>query len=1115
MPSSQPSEPALFRPAPVALLRAPIRGHLCGPARAAAPPPGPLDRAACEELLRGAAGDGLFMDALRVASPSLARLVESSARPQGLAARSDAQLRRAAVSVVRYEVRLRSRCTPFGLFAGVAPVRVGEAASAGGSAVKVSWSQPATSRTRVDLDWLFGLIQRLEREGGLLPHLPLHAHAGIIPRGGRLVMAAPSNPGAAAGDAARSEVSVRVTLAVTAALALATAGTTGGAAIAELTRRFPQAPPGAAARLLATLVRQEFLITGLRPVLDGGDPLTRVIGVLAEVERSAGRPLPLLAALRAIAADRDRYDAAVPGARRTELAALEDGMRRLADSERLVHVDVALGAEVRLPQAVADEAARALGVLWRLSAPGPGLPPMRGYHRDFLERYGTDRVVPVLEALDETVGIGAPAGYAWPPSARSEEPGRPADRARDLLLGRLAAAAVREGSREVVLDDALVARLAPAQPDRARLPRSCELFGSLVAADERALSAGDFLLVGGSGPGPAEAGATFGRFAGLAGPVNEELAAIAFPEAPDALHLAVAYQPRTTRALNIANSPRTATHQVAVGLPPDPGAIPVPLDEIGVAATLDHLYPVHLPTGRRLLPHAHHALDVRGQAPNVARFLLELGRDASRMYTPWDWGPAGSAPLLPRVRYGRVVLASATWRLDELREQTGLDPADWPAAVAGWRQRWGAPERIVLTRYDHRLPLDLTDPWHLEVLRDALAKDGELTAVELPGGEDRPNGWLRDAAGEPHLAELALAFVRAPAPAPATAPGQVPVQGQAAEPVAAPPPRHPGPRLAEPGGEWLYAKLYLSGRQTEAFLCEQLTPFLAGLPSPAKELIDRWFYLRYRDQDDHLRLRFHGPAQGLWRELVPALRTAVREWSAQGLVGRCVLDGYDPEWERYGGPGAQAAAERFFAADSRTALTLLRIARQPAPRPGPQAGSAHDGEPGWDRETLAALSLASIAHAVGAAPAAQPAAPPAAPPATVPGPLRHQEPDAAWLAGSAIGAELPAGFRAQRARWLRLIDPAAGWPALAEHPPGAPLLALLADQADQLRAYRARLDELAAAGESWSPLPRVVAGLLHMSCNRLLGPDREAERRAHALARACVIGNADRRKHQR
>ncbi|MFD7031947.1 lantibiotic dehydratase [Streptomyces sp. NPDC059917] len=1073
-----------FRALPVALLRAPARGALEGPARTS-PDGAPGSRSACEELLRTAAADAPFMEALHVASASLARLVESSTEPGGLASRTDGQLRRAALSVVRYEARTRSRCTPFGLFAGVAPVRIA-------SSAKVSWPEPAYSRTRVDLDWLSRLIRQLELDGALLPHLTVHAHTGVFPRGGRLVMATPSNPGTGAGDAARSEVSVRVTPVVVAALELASSpdGIRAGEAIAALEGRFPTARAGAVAGLLATLVRQEFLVTGLRPVLDGSDPLTQLIAVLAAAQESAGAPLPVLSGLREAAAARDRVDAAAPGGRRAALADLEAALRGLGgarEDDRLVHVDLALGADVRLPRSVADEAARAVDVLWRLSPPGPGMPAFRSYHRDFIERYGTDRIVPVLELLDDTVGMGAPAGYEWPASARTEEPHTAPERARDLLLGRLAAAAVRAGDPEVLLDDDLVARLVRGAPDPARLPRSCEMFCTLVADSEEALDRGDFLLVAGPGPAPAEAGATFGRFAGLTGGVTEELAAAVHRDVPGAAHLTVAFQPRTARALNIANSPRTAERQVAVGLPPNPRARAVRLDEIGVAGNADHLYPVHLPTGTRLLPHTSHALDLRGQAPNAARFLLELGRDGTRMCTPWDWGPVRTAPFMPRVRYGRTVLFAATWRLDELAEHTADGPAAWSAAVARWRAQWGVPRRIVLSRLDHRLRLDLSDAWHREVLRDALAKDGDLLATEVPGGGERVDGWLRDPSGASRPAELALAFTAADEPA---AP-------RASRPAG--PARSAGARSSEVGGEWLYAKLYLPERHVPAFLLERLTPFLAGLPAACGELVDRWFFIRYRDQEDHLRLRFHGPAGPLWERLVPALRAAVREWTAAGLIGRCVLDAYEPEWERYGGPGAQAAAERFFAADSRVALALPRAARAQAA-----------GGPRWTPQTLAAMSTASIAQAFGPAPDAAPHHAPGLPERYGP-----QEPGAAWLAADTAGHDLPQGFRADRASWLRLVDPVGGWPALGADPAGREVLAALSDQAARLREYREVLDALADTGETWSPLPRVLAGLLHMTCNRLLGPDRDAERRAHAAARSCLTGNADRRRHQR
>ncbi|MFI5866761.1 lantibiotic dehydratase [Streptomyces sp. NPDC051546] len=137
-----------FRAVPAALLRAPARGRLEGAVRTA-PDGAPHSRADCVQVLRTAAGDAPLMEALHVA--------------------------RAPLSVVRHEARMRSRCTPFGLFAGVAPVCIGASA-------KVSWQDSPSSRARVDLDWLSRLVRALESDGVLLPQRPRRPRGPPCPR---------------------------------------------------------------------------------------------------------------------------------------------------------------------------------------------------------------------------------------------------------------------------------------------------------------------------------------------------------------------------------------------------------------------------------------------------------------------------------------------------------------------------------------------------------------------------------------------------------------------------------------------------------------------------------------------------------------------------------------------------------------------------------------------------------------------------------------------------------------------------------------------------------------------------------------------------------------------
>src|SRR2546430_1408691 len=66
------------------------------------------------------------VEAIRVASP---RLVEQIVRVHGGAELSARQVRRVTMSALRYVQRATGRHTPFGLFAGIAPARIGDGAA--------------------------------------------------------------------------------------------------------------------------------------------------------------------------------------------------------------------------------------------------------------------------------------------------------------------------------------------------------------------------------------------------------------------------------------------------------------------------------------------------------------------------------------------------------------------------------------------------------------------------------------------------------------------------------------------------------------------------------------------------------------------------------------------------------------------------------------------------------------------------------------------------------------------------------------------------------------------------------------------------------------------------
>jgi thiopeptide-type bacteriocin biosynthesis protein len=702
------------------------------------------------------------------------------------------------------------------------------------------------------------------------------------------------------------------------------------------------------------------------------------------------------------------------------------------DDASPVQTDLRLDVDLTLPDEVAREAERAATVLWRLSAPvaAPWLP---GYHERFLERYGTERAVPVTELLADT-GLGLPR---WDEAVPAPGP----DEERTPVLAEELLAATRERRTEIVLDDALVERLAVDEP----APPSMELCVEVLADGWERLCAGEFRLVVGQSLGSALAGTTVARFAHLLPELDAELTELVRAGAPaDGVRAAqVAFRPLVPRSVNVAAVPQ----RLPLRIPLAPGTVDasvtdLPLHRLAVTATTERLHLVDTATGTRIAPVSGSMLNPRsGHVPPVARFLLELGAQDTPQCAPWSWGVLAAAPYLPRVRHGRTVLAPARWLPPTELGDAALPADRWARRLAGWRERWAVPRHVRLTVADNHIPVDLDDPLHQLVFRDELRRHPQLVVLESPTDA----GWLRGPRGT-HTCEVVVQLL-----------GR---RGEPAAPVVARPvPQRESDLLQLPGGEWLYAKLYATEPAQRAVLRSRL-PELVDEAELSAAGVDGWFYVRYRDPDPHLRLRFHGKPDGLWGELLPRLHGWATRLRQEGLLITAVLDSYDPEVERYGGPEAMADAERVFHADSALALVL-------APH--------LDGD---DADVRAAASVHDL--------------------------LVGLDPSGGVL--TRFAAAVPVADRhavpaARRGRLADLLPASAGR-----------LVAPGGFRRGALAAYAATLER---TGCPPGRLVQIGAGLAHMHCNRLFGVDRARERGVYALLHRALAVRASRARHGR
>ena len=842
--------------------------------------------------------DARVRRAIAAGSPSLAGAMERFA--QGALTRRDADRMRA--KLLRYQIRMATRPTPFGLFAGVALSGWGPETD-----LRVH-STCAGSRTRPDMAWLLNLVLPAEANPAVRRRLKLFANPLATVAAGRLwlAQAAPSGVGAAAGP-----VSVRATAAVRQAISLARQPIPYAELVERLCQAIPSATHDKVDKLLTELWERTFLLTDLCLPLTTDSPAHCMLDRLAEISEAADIFARLDAFLNAASAW-DRMDAVESAAGFTALLA-SAGAAVDGSQQTPVQVDMEMSVRGRVGANVAREAARAAELLLRLSLAPRGLASLAAYRQAFVSRYGYDRDVPVLELFDPQAGLGAPSAHAH--GNTGPDPAKAAQRAQTLL--QLASTALHQRQRVVHLDEDCLARLETWAPQPENAPLSLDINFLVEASSSLAVDAGDFTLVVGPNLGAWAAGRNLGRFAGLLGAEGtaslERAAAAEQAHAPDHLWAEMVYLPANLRSANVIIRPQVRTYEAALGISPGvPPARVIPLEELLAGVENGHFYIRWSATGQRVRFCSGNMLNL-SNAPPLGRFLVEAGMDGQVLFTAFDWGVPESFPFLPRAQAGRVVLRPAQWRI-----QKGLlatdDAASWRRDLDRWRSEWDVPRHVCLSAGDNRLILDLDQESQAAELKAEIQKlpeGGAVVVQEVLPALDKL--WLEGPEGHYYgefIASLVLdSELRQDTPPRAAARPDPPREAT------------PPPRLHPPGSEWLFAKLYCPLNLEDDLISASLGAFAEN--AVAAGLADHWFYIRYSDPDPHIRLRFRGSPERLTGQLYPH----VCEWAAglmsDGVCARFVLDTYEQEIERFGGPAGMAAAEELFAADSRAAAQLV------------------------------------------------------------------------------------------------------------------------------------------------------------------------------------------------
>jgi thiopeptide-type bacteriocin biosynthesis protein len=1045
-----------FRPAPFFVLRAPLLpfGELEAWAEGLAAPAAVGDPARLEEALahdrallrarlRSLVERPEVREAVFVASPDLEESLDVWLRDPGGERGEKVEL-----ALVRYLERMAGRATPFGLFAGCAVGEIGERT--------VLSTAPLAERgrhTRLDMDYLCGLADALAADPELRPSLRHFPNTSIYRAAGRLRYVESRLD---KGVRSHHLVAVDASEYLDAALERARDGARPAEVVDAILEMDPEIEREDAAAFVEELIGSQLLVSELEPPVTGGEALD------ATLERLRAHPAAAeaVARLEEVRARLRELDAAPPAAdsprRYREVAEALGALPAKVELPRLLQVDMTRpGAGATLGAGVLAELTRGVELLHRVTPPGWD-DRLAAFRTAFQARF-EGREVPLVEALDEEIGIGFEASSA--PGAEGSpllhgldftgaEPRKiPWNRRESHLLRMLEDARTR-GAREVELRPEDVEALSSTDPPP--LPDAFSLRAVVAAASQEALDAGDFRveLDGAGGPSGAR---ILGRFCHADPALHARVEAhLRAEEAlrPDAVFAEVVHLPEG-RIGNILFRPVLRGWEIPyLGRSGAPAERRIPVTDLRVSLAGDRIVLRSASLGKQVVPRLTSAHNFSRRSVGMYRFLCSLQTQGVAGGVAWSWGVLERARFLPRVVSGRLVLSRARWRLEE-GDIRGLRDARGAARFAraqALRGELGLPRWITLADGDNELPVDLDNVLSVEAFVHAVRGRSDAVLMEMfPAPEELaacgPEGRF--------VSELVVAYERAAEPAPARRSAAAVLR-----PVA---------RSFAPGSEWLYAKLYTGTATADVLLREVVRPLVAE--ALASGAADRWFFIRYGDPEWHLRVRLHGDPARLLSEAVPRLHELASPLLADGSLWRVQLDTYERETERYGGPEGIETAERLFHADSEAVLAIL---------------DTLSGDEGAElRWRVALCGVDTLLADLGLDAAAKHAV------------MRAMEASMAreFNKAATLKRELSDRFRRDRASLESLLA------AAREGGGEGDLtgLAALRRRSEALRPVAAELAERERAGRLTAPVQALASSFTHMHLNRILRSSARAQ----------------------
>ena len=392
---------------------------------------------------------------------------------------------------------------------------------------------------------------------------------------------------------------------------------------------------------------------------------------------------------------------------------------------------------------VARDVLRGSDIMNKLSGK-PSSTTMTQFRDAFFERYET-REVPLLQALDTESGIGyrqtGAAGDIAPLVDDLAVPGQPTqgsdirwNRVQSFLFGKYKESLIND-LYEVEITDK---EMETFESDWSDLPDTFSCMVKIVEEskeDENGMQPKKVLLTGFGG---SSSGNLLGRFC-HADPATDtfvkEITAKEGELNPDVILAEIIHLPES-RVGNVLLRPVLRQYEIPylakAAVPPEDQ---IKLPDLMVSVRRNRVVLRSKRLNKEVVPRLTNAHNYSYNALPVYHFLADLQTQGRRGGLGFNWGSlANEYEFLPRVVYKNIIFSPATWNIknDDIKDLVKIkENLKLVEAVKEWRKAKKLPARVLLADSDNKLFIDLDNALCIKTLFSVTKNRGGFQLVEF------------------------------------------------------------------------------------------------------------------------------------------------------------------------------------------------------------------------------------------------------------------------------------------------------------------------------------------------------------------------------------------------